>query len=115
MDPTREDLNRAVSQWRAVMLESRNPEVLFSVITVGMQGEIERRSIPDAPYTLFITKVGPRFTGPRFTGRIIFPRNSKLTVFDPDIPSTPIYRAKPFPSISIPVNRGPTVCTKIIT
>eukprot|EP00116_Pleurobrachia_bachei_P013089 sb/3473351/ len=56
----------------------------------------------------FSGTVGPRFTGPRFTGRIIFPRSRKLTVFDPDIPGTPIYRAKPFPP-SIPVNRGPTV------
>ena len=47
--------------------------------------------------------------GPRFTGRISFPgRYRKLTVFHPDIPGTPIYRAKPFPP-SIPVNRGPTV------
>eukprot|EP00116_Pleurobrachia_bachei_P005613 sb/3465875/ len=50
----------------------------------------------------------PQFTGSRFTGSIIFPRNRKLTVFDPDIPGTPIYRAKPF-TPSIPVNRGPTV------
>eukprot|EP00116_Pleurobrachia_bachei_P009428 sb/3469690/ len=37
-----------------------------------------------------------------------FPRYRKLTVFHPDIPGTPIYRAKRFPP-SIPVNRGPTV------
>eukprot|EP00116_Pleurobrachia_bachei_P006770 sb/3467032/ len=37
----------------------------------------------------------------------VFPQNMKLTVFDPDIPETPIYRAKTFPP-SIPVNRDPT-------
>eukprot|EP00116_Pleurobrachia_bachei_P009924 sb/3470186/ len=37
-----------------------------------------------------------------------FPRYRKLTIFDPDIPGTPIYRAKSFPP-SIPVYRGPTV------
>eukprot|EP00116_Pleurobrachia_bachei_P014244 sb/3474506/ len=58
------------------------------------------QSDPDLP--------GPDLPEPRFTGRIIFPRNSKLIVFDPDIPGTPIYRAKPF-TPSIPVNRGPTV------
>eukprot|EP00116_Pleurobrachia_bachei_P014324 sb/3474586/ len=56
--------------------------------------------------------VGPRFTGPRYTGtpiyrEIKFPQYRKLMVFDPDIPGTPIYRAKPFPP-RIPVNRGPT-------
>eukprot|EP00116_Pleurobrachia_bachei_P011072 sb/3471334/ len=35
-------------------------------------------------------------------------RYRKLTVFDPDMPGTPIYRANPFPP-SIPVNRDPTV------
>eukprot|EP00116_Pleurobrachia_bachei_P015364 sb/3475626/ len=50
----------------------------------------------------------PDLPEPRFTGRINLPRSRKLTVFDPDIPDTPIYRAKPFPP-SIPVNRGPTV------
>ena len=35
-----------------------------------------------------------------------------LTVFDPDIPGTPIYRANPFPP-SILVNRGPTVMLTI--
>eukprot|EP00116_Pleurobrachia_bachei_P003066 sb/3463328/ len=45
---------------------------------------------------------------PRFTGRVNFPRYGKQTIFDPDIPGTPIYRAKPFPP-SFPVNRGPTV------
>eukprot|EP00116_Pleurobrachia_bachei_P003415 sb/3463677/ len=49
------------------------------------------QSDPDLP--------GPDLPEPRFTG---------LTVFDPDIPGTPIYRAKSFPP-SIPVNRGPTV------
>eukprot|EP00116_Pleurobrachia_bachei_P009502 sb/3469764/ len=58
------------------------------------------QSDPDLP--------GTDLPEPRFTGRIIFPRNSKLTIFYPDIPGTPIYRAKPFPP-SIPVNRGPTV------
>eukprot|EP00116_Pleurobrachia_bachei_P007004 sb/3467266/ len=48
---------------------------------------------------------GPDLPEPRFTGRINFPRDRKLTVFDPDIPGTPIYRAKPFPP-RIPVNRG---------
>eukprot|EP00116_Pleurobrachia_bachei_P006530 sb/3466792/ len=33
---------------------------------------------------------------------------AKYTVYHPDIPGTPIYRAKPF-TPSIPVNRGPTV------
>eukprot|EP00116_Pleurobrachia_bachei_P018746 sb/3479008/ len=37
-----------------------------------------------------------------------FPRYRKLTVFHPDIPGTPIYRAKSFPP-RVPVNRGPTV------
>ena len=45
---------------------------------------------------------------PRFTGRINFPRYRKLTVFNPDIPGTPIYRVNPYPP-SIPVNRDPTV------
>eukprot|EP00116_Pleurobrachia_bachei_P011377 sb/3471639/ len=49
------------------------------------------------------------YVGPRFTGRMKYPKNRKLTVFDPDIiPGTPIYRIKPFPP-SIPVNRSPTV------
>eukprot|EP00116_Pleurobrachia_bachei_P017257 sb/3477519/ len=57
--------------------------------------------------------VGPRFTGPRYTGTPIYredkvPRYRKLTVFRPDKPGTPIYRAKSFPP-RIPVNRGPTV------
>eukprot|EP00116_Pleurobrachia_bachei_P019007 sb/3479269/ len=57
-------------------------------------------SDPDLP--------GPDLPEPRITGRMKFPKNRKLTVFDPDIPGTPIYRTKPFPS-SIPVNRGSTV------
>ena len=57
---------------------------------------------------------GPDLPEPRFTGRIIFPRNKKLTVFHPDIPGTPIYQAKPFPP-SISVNRGPTVTTNCRT
>ena len=54
---------------------------------------------------------GPDLPEPRFTGRVNFPQNRKFTVFDPDIPGTPIYRAKSFPP-SIPVNRGPTVTPK---
>eukprot|EP00116_Pleurobrachia_bachei_P008431 sb/3468693/ len=57
------------------------------------------QSDPDLP--------GPDIPGPRFTGRINFPRFRKLTVFHPDIPGTPIYRAKSLPP-TIPVNRGPT-------
>ena len=53
--------------------------------------------------------------GARFTGKINFPRYRKLAVFNPDIPGTPIYRAKPFPPSNL-VNRGPTVteqCTMV--
>eukprot|EP00116_Pleurobrachia_bachei_P010610 sb/3470872/ len=67
-------------------------------------------------YLYLIYTVGPRFTGPRYTGtpiyrEIKFPRSRKLTIFHPDIPGTPIYRAKSFPP-KIPVNRGPTVLLK---
>ena len=58
------------------------------------------QSDPDLP--------GPDLPAPLFTGRINFPRFRKLTLFHPDIPGIPIYRAKPFPP-NIPVNRGPTV------
>eukprot|EP00116_Pleurobrachia_bachei_P015559 sb/3475821/ len=58
------------------------------------------QSDPDLP--------GPDLPEPRFTGRKNFPRFRNLTVYHPDIPGTPIYRAKPFPQ-SIPVNRGSTV------
>eukprot|EP00116_Pleurobrachia_bachei_P009474 sb/3469736/ len=58
------------------------------------------QSDPDLP--------GPDLPEPRFTGRINFPRYRNLMVFHPDIPGTPIYRAKSFPP-RIPVNRGPTV------
>eukprot|EP00116_Pleurobrachia_bachei_P000734 sb/3460996/ len=57
------------------------------------------QSDPDLP--------GPDIPKLRFSGRINFPRYRKLMVFHPDIPGTPIYRAKPFPP-RIPVNRGPT-------
>eukprot|EP00116_Pleurobrachia_bachei_P005712 sb/3465974/ len=60
----------------------------------------EVQSDPDLP--------GPDLPEPRFTGRKTFSRFKKLTAYHPDIPGTPIYRAKPFPP-SIPVNRGPTV------
>eukprot|EP00116_Pleurobrachia_bachei_P018912 sb/3479174/ len=56
----------------------------------------------------------PDLPEPRFTGRVNFPQNRKLSVFDPNIPGTPIYRAKPFPP-SIPVNRGPTVWAYHVT
>eukprot|EP00116_Pleurobrachia_bachei_P005366 sb/3465628/ len=59
----------------------------------------EYSSDPDLP--------GPDLPEPRFTGRVNFPLNRKFPVFDPDIPGTPIYRAKSIPP-SIPVNRGPT-------
>eukprot|EP00116_Pleurobrachia_bachei_P013935 sb/3474197/ len=36
------------------------------------------------------TTVGPRFSAPRFSDRINFPRYRKLTVFDPDLVATPI-------------------------
>eukprot|EP00116_Pleurobrachia_bachei_P008670 sb/3468932/ len=55
-----------------------------------------------------IFKLAETLIGPRFTGRVNFPKNRKFTVFDPDIPGTPIYRGKSFPP-SIPVNWGPTV------
>eukprot|EP00116_Pleurobrachia_bachei_P005568 sb/3465830/ len=51
------------------------------------------QSDPDLP--------GPDLPEPRFTGRVKFPQNRKFTVFHPDIPGTPIYRA------GVPVNRGP--------
>eukprot|EP00116_Pleurobrachia_bachei_P002051 sb/3462313/ len=41
----------------------------------------------------------------RGSSRVNFPQNRKFRVFDPDIPGTPIYRAKSFPP-SILVNRG---------
>ena len=78
-------------------LESRMTGVtLKSIVTI----KLEVQSDTDLP--------DPDLPEPRFTGRIIFPRNRKFAVFDPDIPGTTIYRAKPFPP-RIPVNRGPTV------
>eukprot|EP00116_Pleurobrachia_bachei_P008093 sb/3468355/ len=35
--------------------------------------------------------VGPRFSDPRFSDKINFPRYRKLTLFDPDLVATPIY------------------------
>eukprot|EP00116_Pleurobrachia_bachei_P016143 sb/3476405/ len=65
---------------------------------MSLSGPIQ--SDPDLP--------GRDIPEPRLTGRINFPRYRNLTVFHPDIPGTPIYRAKSFPP-RIPVNRGPTV------
>ena len=62
--------------------------------------DIYIQSDPDLP--------NPDLLEPRFTGRINFPQYRELVGFDPEIPGTPIYRAKPFPP-RIPVNRGPTV------
>eukprot|EP00116_Pleurobrachia_bachei_P016594 sb/3476856/ len=69
-----------------------------------IHADSDRSSDPDLP--------GPDISEPRFTGRMNFPRYRKLTAFYPDIPGTPIYRAKSFPP-RIPVNRGPTRPTKI--
>eukprot|EP00116_Pleurobrachia_bachei_P016344 sb/3476606/ len=81
-----------------------NLDNLLSVGEVGIT-LISIQSDPDLP--------GPDLPEPRFNGRIIFPRYRKLTISDPDIPGTPIYRVKPFPP-SIPVNRGPTVSILLI-
>eukprot|EP00116_Pleurobrachia_bachei_P015912 sb/3476174/ len=82
--PTRNQIKFSSSSCRLFMYH------LYIVVTVD----------PDLP--------GPDIPEPRFTGTVNFPRYWKLTVFDPDIPGTPIYRAKSFPP-RIPVNRGPTV------
>eukprot|EP00116_Pleurobrachia_bachei_P011651 sb/3471913/ len=81
--------------------KSPNPDSITEVQQTLVSGLTAR-------YSIYRVQSGPDIPEPRFTGRISFPRSGKLMVFDPDIPDTPIYRAKPFPP-SIPVNRGPTV------
>eukprot|EP00116_Pleurobrachia_bachei_P016603 sb/3476865/ len=68
--------------------------------TIVCLSKLHVQSDPDLP--------GPDLPEPRFTGTINFPRYRKITVFEPDIPGTPIYRVKLLPP-RIPVNRGPTV------
>eukprot|EP00116_Pleurobrachia_bachei_P018411 sb/3478673/ len=72
----------------------------LSKYILGIERVFLIQSDPDLP--------DPDLPEPRFTGWKNFPRIRKLTVYHPDIPGTPIYRAKPFPP-SNPVNRGPTV------
>eukprot|EP00116_Pleurobrachia_bachei_P016848 sb/3477110/ len=76
------------------------PSTRFCFNSSNLALKLLLQSDPDLP--------GLDIPEPRFTGRINFPRYRRLTVSHPDIPGTPIYRAKSFPP-RIPVNRGPTV------
>ena len=55
----------------------------------GGEGRKESRKFVNSIYWSGPDLPGPDLPEPRFTGRIIFPRNKKLTVFYPDIPDKP--------------------------